>query len=101
MESGSGWRIAGELLATAAAFLTSFGVCRGITNLRKAIIVREEDGQDCADTKKILDLEGIQVRVVRWLEIVEHEVNDITRGTDKEELESREVQRIRESPEEI
>jgi hypothetical protein len=48
-----------------------------------------------------LDLEGVQVRVVRRLEIVEHEVDDIARGSDEEELEYSEVQRICEGPKEI
>lgn len=63
--------------------------------------MREQDSQDCADTQEILDLEGIQVRVVRWLEIVEHEVDDIAGGTDEEELKCSEVQRICKGPEEI
>lgn len=65
------------------------------------IVVGKENGQDCADTQEVLDLEGVEIGIMCRLEIVEHEVDDVTRGTDEEKLEGREIQRICESPEEI
>lgn len=51
----------------------------------------EEQGQDGTDSKKVLDLESIEVWVMGRLVVVEHEVNDVPRGTDKEELECGEI----------
>lgn len=52
----------------------------------------EEKGQNCADAQEILDLEGVQIRIMRRLVIVEHEVDDITRRPNEEKLECREIQ---------
>lgn len=51
----------------------------------------EEQGQNCADSKEILNLESIEIGIVRRLVIVEHEVNDVSRGADEEKLERSEV----------
>lgn len=51
----------------------------------------KEQGQDRTDSKKILDLECVEVGVMSRFVIVEHKVNDVSGGTDEEELERSEV----------
>lgn len=63
--------------------------------------MREKDREDRADSQKVLNLEGVNVRVVGGLVIVQHEVDNVAGGTDEEELEGGEVKRIEESPEQI
>lgn len=63
--------------------------------------MREKDREDRADSQKVLNLEGVNVRVVGGLVIVQHEVDNVTGGADEEELEGGEVKRIEESPEQI
>lgn len=62
-----------------------------ITNLGEMVVVRKEQGQDGADPKEVLDLERIEIGVVSRLVVVEHEVYDVSGGTDEEELERSEV----------
>lgn len=38
---------------------------------------------------------------MRWLVVVEHEVNDVSRRADEQDFESRVVKGVRESPEQI
>jgi hypothetical protein len=71
------------------------------TNLRETIVVWEEDRKHCADPKEVLNLESIEIRIMRRFVIVEHEVNDVGRRADKKELECGEVQRLGECPEEV
>lgn len=63
--------------------------------------MREKDREDRADSQKVLNLEGVNVRVVGGLVIVQHEVDNVAGGADEEELEGGEVKRIEESPEQI
>lgn len=74
---------------------------RGATDLRDAIIPREENCEHCADSKKILDLESIDIGIMGGFIVIEHKIDDVGRGTDEQELESSEVERFRECPEEI
>jgi hypothetical protein len=62
-----------------------------ITNLGQTIVVREEKGQDRADSKEVLDLECIDVWVMSGLVVVQHEIDDVARGSNEEELEGSEV----------
>jgi len=63
--------------------------------------VREENGQDGADSEKVLDLECIEIWVMSWFVVIQHEVDDIARGSDEEEFECSQVKRVCEGPEEI
>lgn len=72
----------------ASCFLLSNSI---ITNLGKTIVVREENGQDSTNSKKVLDLERIDIWVMGGLVVVQHEINYIARRSDEEELEGSEV----------
>jgi hypothetical protein len=63
--------------------------------------VWEEDCKHCADSKEVLNLKSIEIRIMRRFVIVEHEVDDVGRGADKKKLECGEVQRLGECPEEV
>ena len=53
--------------------------------------MREEKGQDSTNSKKVLDLERIDIWVMGGLVVVQHEINYIARRSDEEELEGSEV----------
>lgn len=53
--------------------------------------MREEKGQDSADSKEVLDLECIDIWVMGGLVVVQHEIDDVARGSNEEELEGSEV----------
>lgn len=72
-----------------------------IANLRETVIVREEKSQDGTDSKKVLDLERIDIGVMGGLVVVQHEIDNVARGSNEEELEGGEVERLGESPEEV
>lgn len=61
------------------------------TNLGETVVVREEKGQDSADSKEVLDLECIDIWVMGGLVVVQHEIDDVARGSNEEELEGSEV----------
>lgn len=63
--------------------------------------MREEKGQDGTDSKKVLDLERIDIGVMGGLVVVQHEIYNVARGSNEEELEGGEVERLGESPEEV
>ena len=43
------------------------------TDLCWLVIAGEKNGQDCGTTQEVLDLESINVGVVGWLVVVEHQ----------------------------
>lgn len=59
----------------------------------------EQQCQDHADSKQVLDLEGIDIGVMSRLVIVEHEVDDVGGRADEKQLECGQVQRIGQGPE--
>jgi hypothetical protein len=69
------------------------------TNLGESIVVGEQQCQDHADSKQVLDLEGINIGVMSGFVIVEHEVDDVGGRADEKELECGQVKRVGKSPE--
>lgn len=59
----------------------------------------EQQCQNHADPKQVLDLEGIDIGVMSGLVVVEHEVDDVGGRADEQQLEGGQVQRIGQSPE--
>lgn len=53
--------------------------------------MREKQGQNGADSKEVLNLEGIKVWIMGRFVVIEHEVNDIPGGTNEEDLECGEI----------
>jgi len=72
-----------------------------ITNLGETVVVREEKGQDGTDPKKVLDLECIDIGVMGRLVVVQHEIDNVARRSNEEELEGSEVQRVGKGPEKV
>lgn len=71
------------------------------TNLGNAIIARKENGKHCTNSEEILNFESINVGIMCGFVVVEHKVDDVGRGTDKQKLERGEVQGVGECPEKI
>lgn len=71
------------------------------TNLGESVIVGEQQCQDHADSKQVLDLEGIDIGIMSRLVVVEHEVDDVGGRADEKQLECGQVKRIGEGPEQI
>jgi hypothetical protein len=73
------------------------------THLGKRVFVWEQYRQYRAGSDQILHLECVQVRIVGRLVVVEHEVDGVRGGADKDDLEDGVVQRLAlvEGPEEI
>ena len=63
--------------------------------------MREEKGQDGTDSKKVLDLERIDIGVMGGLVVVQHEIDNVAGGSNEEELKGGEVERLGEGPEEV
>ena len=59
----------------------------GPQDLGDRVLVGEEDGHDGGEGEEVLHLEGVVVRVVRGLVVVEHEVDDVDGRADEEDLE--------------
>jgi hypothetical protein len=72
--------------------------CEGVY-LWDAIVVREKESQQSTEPEEILHFKGISVGVMRWLIVVEHEVDDISWRADEQDFKSRIIERVRESPE--
>jgi hypothetical protein len=53
--------------------------------------VWEKNREHCTNSQKVLDLESIDVGIMSGFVLVEHKVDDVGRGTDKEEFEGSEV----------
>lgn len=60
-------------------------------NLRDAIIAWKENREHGTNSEEVLNLESIDVGIMCGFEVVEHEVDDVGRGTDKQKFERREV----------
>jgi hypothetical protein len=63
------------------------------TYLGERVLVREQDRQHRARANQVLHLEGVEVRVVRGLVVVEHEVDGVGRGADEDDFEDGVVER--------
>jgi hypothetical protein len=76
---------------------------KGPEYFRRAVLVGEENGHDGACGEEVLDLEGVLVGIVGGLVVVEHEVDDVGRGSDEDDLEDGvvEVVELVEGPEKI
>lgn len=61
----------------------------------------EKNREHGANTQQVLDLESIDVGVMRWLVVVEHEVDHVGRGADEQKFECGEIERFGESPEKV
>jgi hypothetical protein len=73
----------------------------GGSHLGEAVIGGEDQSEESAEPEKVLHFECIDVGVVRRLIVVQHEVDDIRRGADEQDLEGGIVQGVGERPEEI
>ena len=56
-------------------------------DLGELVAIGEEDGEDSGAAEEVLDFEGVDVGVVGWLVVVEHEVDGVGLGGEEEELE--------------
>lgn len=70
-------------------------------NLGDAIIAWEENREHRANSEEVLNLESIDVGIMCGFVVIEHEVDDVGRGADKQKLERGEVQGVGERPEKI
>lgn len=70
-------------------------------NLGDAIIAWKENREHRANSEEVLNLECIDVGIMCGFVVIEHEVDDVGRGTDKQKLERGEVQGVGERPEKI
>lgn len=61
----------------------------------------EQQCQDHANSKQVLDLEGIDIGIMSGFVIVQHEIDDVPRRADEKQLECGKVQRIGKGPEQI
>lgn len=71
------------------------------TNLGDAIIARKQNREHRANSEEVLNFESIDIGIMCGFVVVEHEVDDVGRGTDKQKLERSEVQGVGERPEKI
>lgn len=74
---------------------------QGAANLGDAIIAWKENCEYRADSEEVLNLESIDIGIMCRFVVVEHQVDDVGRGTDKQKLERGEVQGVGERPEKI
>lgn len=61
----------------------------------------EQQRQDHTDSKQVLDLEGIDIGIMSGFVVVQHQIDDVGRRADEEQLECGKVQRVRKGPEQI
>jgi hypothetical protein len=66
----------------------------GPQNLRKGVVVREDDGEDSSSSEEVLDAESVDIRIVGRLVGVGHEVDNVTLRTKEEDLEDEVVDAI-------
>lgn len=66
-------------------------MCQEYTDLGNAIVVWEKDCEHGADSQEVLNLESINVGIMRGFVVVEHEINDVGRGSNEEKFERSEV----------
>jgi hypothetical protein len=59
-----------------------------VSYFRKLVFVGEYDAQNGTSCDQILNSEGIEIGIVGRLVVVEHQVDDIGGGSNKDELES-------------
>lgn len=71
------------------------------THLGETVVVGEKQGQESADTEEVLDFEGVEVGVMGRLIFVQHQVDDVTGGSDEEQFEGGEVERVGQGPEQV
>ena len=71
------------------------------THLGKLILVWEQDGENSTSTEKILYFEGIDIRIMGWLIVVDHQIDGVCRGREEEQFEGRVPRRVRKGPEDI
>lgn len=62
-------------------------IVSGTAYLPRLILVRKEDGHNGASYEEVLNFECVEIRVVGWLVIVEHEINGICRGRYEDDFE--------------
>jgi len=60
---------------------------KGPQHLGELVAVGEEDREDGAAAEQVLDLEGVDVGVVRGFVVVEHEEDDVGLGGEEKDLE--------------
>lgn len=75
--------------------LIAASIVSGTAYLPRFILVRKEDGHNGASYEEVLDFESVEIRVVGWLVIVEHEINGICRSRYENDFEGRVPQRGR------
>lgn len=56
-------------------------------HLGGSVFVGEKDGKHGGSSEEVLDAEGVLVRVVGGLVVVEHQVDDVSLGGDEDDLE--------------
>lgn len=61
----------------------------GPQHLARVVLVGEQDAEHGRAAKQVLDAEGVLVRVVRGLVVVEHQVDDVGLRADEDNLEGR------------
>ena len=52
-------------------------------DIRKVVLVREDEGQCCSSRKEVLDAKGVDVGIVGWLIRIGHEVDDVSLRADE------------------
>lgn len=52
-----------------------------------SVLVWEQNGENGASSNQVLYFERVEIRVVGWLVVVEHEVDGICRAANKDNLE--------------
>lgn len=67
----------------------------GPEHLAGRVLVGEQDSQHGGAAQQVLDAEGVLVRVVRGLVVVEHQVDDVGLRAGEEDLEGRVPERVR------
>ena len=70
-------------------------------DLGEGVFLREEEGEHGGAAEQVEDLEGVEVRVVRGLVVVQHQVDGVGGGGDEDDLEDRVPGRVGEGPEEV
>lgn len=63
--------------------------------------MRKHQAEQRAEPEEVLDLESVDVGIMRGFVVVEHQVDDVCRRANEQDLECRVVQRVRESPEQV
>lgn len=58
-----------------------------LPHLRKLVFVGEQDAQNSTSCDQVLDSEGIEIGIVGRFVVVEHQVDDVGGGSNKDELE--------------